>query len=115
MQDELLRCSVDDPRLPRRLYMFLALVALLMMAHYYPLMPEHMAAHFRADGFPNGWQPRESFFLLMIFISASSAVVTFFAPWQSRRKQMLASIFPTGTTGSHRNAGNPRCATLPHP
>ena len=77
---------MNDPRLPRTLYVFLVLLALLMMAHYYPLMPEHMAAHFRADGFPNGWQRRESFFLLTIFVSASSAVVTFFAPWQIASK-----------------------------
>lgn len=78
---------MDDPRLPRMLYFFLVLVCLLMMAHYYPLMPQRMASHFAPDGTPNGWQPRESFFLLMTFISASSAVVAFFAPWRiaSRR------------------------------
>jgi uncharacterized membrane protein len=78
---------VADPRLPRTLYVFLVLVCLLMMAHYYPLMPQRMAAHFAADGHPNGWQPRESFFLLAILLCASSAVVAFFAPWQiaSRR------------------------------
>jgi len=53
-----------------------------MMAYYYPLMPQRMASHFTADGYPNGWQPRESFFLLTIFLCASSAVVAFFVPWQ---------------------------------
>lgn len=69
------------------LYAFLVLVCLLMMAHYYPLMPPRMAAHFAADGYPNGWQPRESFFLLTIILCASSGVVAFFAPWQIASKR----------------------------
>lgn len=73
---------MDEPRLPRMLYVFLVLVCLLMMAYYYPQMPQRMAAHFAADGYPNGWQSRESFFLLTIFLCASSAVVAFLAPWQ---------------------------------
>jgi uncharacterized membrane protein len=68
------------------LYVFLVLVCLLMMGYYYPLMPQRMAAHFAANGYPNGWQPRESFFLLSIVLTASSAVVAFFAPWQIASK-----------------------------
>ena len=77
---------MDDPRLPRMLYVFLVLVCLLMMGYYYPQMPQRMAAHFAADGSPNGWQPREAFFLFMILVSASSAIVAFFAPWQIASK-----------------------------
>lgn len=77
---------MDDPRLPRLLYAFLVLACLLMMAYYYPQMPQTMAAHFAADGLPNGWQPRGTFFALMLLITASSAVVTFFAPWQIASK-----------------------------
>ena len=73
---------MGDPRLPRRLYLFLVLVCLLMLGYYYPQMPQRMASHFAADGSPNGWQPRDSFFLMMFVICASSAIVTFFAPWQ---------------------------------
>ena len=36
----------------------------LMLAHYYPQMPDPMAAHFDGSGQPNGWQSREGFFLL---------------------------------------------------
>ena len=77
---------MDDPRLPRMLYLFLVLVCLLMMAYYYPRMPLRMASHFGADGSANSWQPRKSFFLLSILICASSAVVTFLAPWQIASK-----------------------------
>jgi uncharacterized membrane protein len=80
------RCCVDDPRLPRTAYAFLALSCLLLMAFYYPKMPQRMASHFAADGSPNGWLPREAFFLLMLLVTASSAVTVFFAPWQIARK-----------------------------
>lgn len=75
---------MDDPRLPRFLYAFLFLAGLLMMAYYYPQMPPRMASHFAADGRANGWQSREGFFLLMLLVSASSAVVV--APRQIAAK-----------------------------
>lgn len=77
---------VDDPRFPRVLYVFLVLVCLLMLGYYYPQMPQRMASHFAADGSPNGWQPRDAFFLLMFIVCASSAIVTFLAPWQIASK-----------------------------
>jgi uncharacterized membrane protein len=39
-------------------------VAVLQMAHYYPLMPETMASHFDGAGRPNGFQSRGAFFAL---------------------------------------------------
>jgi uncharacterized membrane protein len=71
---------LDDSRLPRRLYMFLALLGLLMAAYYYPRMPLRMASHFAADGRPNGWQPRESFFLITLVVGSLSGIISFFAP-----------------------------------
>jgi len=52
---------VDDPRIPRFLFAFLFLASLLMMADYYPQMPQRMASHFAADGRVNGWQSRDAF------------------------------------------------------
>lgn len=71
-----------DPRLPRFFYAFLVLVGLLMAAYYYPRMPERMASHFAADGRPNGWQPREGFFLIMLMAGSLSAFISFYAPWR---------------------------------
>jgi len=85
---------VDDPRLPRMLYVFLVLACLLMMGYYYPQMPQRMASHFAADGSPNGWMPRDSFFLLTCLICASSALVTFFAPWQIASKSDVRINLP---------------------
>jgi uncharacterized membrane protein len=73
---------VDDPRLPRFLYTFLFLAGLLMVAYYYPQMPQRMASHFAADGHVNGWQSREAFFVLMQLVYSTSAVVCFLAPRQ---------------------------------
>jgi uncharacterized membrane protein len=73
---------VDDPRLPRFLYAFLALVCLLMMAYYYPQMPQRMASHFAGDGRANGWQSRDAFFVLMLLVTSTSAIVGFLAPRQ---------------------------------
>jgi uncharacterized membrane protein len=64
------------------LYAFLILVCLLMMAYYYPRMPERMASHFAADGSANGWQSRQAFFVLMLLVTSTSAIVGFLAPWQ---------------------------------
>jgi len=85
-QYDLRGCNVNDPRLPRFLYMFLLLAGLLMMAYYYPQMPQRMASHFAGDGRPNGWQSREAFFVLMIVVSSASAVVCFLAPRQIAAK-----------------------------
>ena len=73
---------MDDPRLPRMMYFVLLFSGLLMMAYYYPRMPERMASHFDAGGRVNGWQPREGFFLLMVLVISSSALISFFAPRQ---------------------------------
>lgn len=77
---------MDDPRLPRLLYAFLMLVCLLMMAYYYPQMPQRMASHFAADGRANGWQSRDAFFVLMLLVSSTSAIVGFLAPRQITAK-----------------------------
>ena len=73
---------MGDPRLPRFLYAFLILVCLLMMAYYYPQMPQRMASHFGADGRVNGWQSRDAFFVLMLLVTSTSAIVGFLAPRQ---------------------------------
>ena len=77
---------MDDPRLPRLVYMVLFLANLMIMAYYYPQMPQRMASHFAADGHVNGWQSREAFFILMFLVSSASAVVCFLAPRQIAAK-----------------------------
>ena len=33
----------------------------VVTACYYPVLPDRMASHFGADGFPNGWMPKRDF------------------------------------------------------
>lgn len=77
---------MDDPRLPRFLYACLFAACLLMMAYYYPQMPQRMASHFAADGSVNGWQSRDAFFVLMFLVASTSAIVGFLAPRQIAAK-----------------------------
>ena len=77
---------MDDPRIPRFLYAFLFLACLLMKAYYYPQMPQRMASHFAADGSANGWQSRDAFFVLMLLVTSTSAIVGFLAPRQIAAK-----------------------------
>jgi uncharacterized membrane protein len=77
---------MSDPRLPRLVYACLMIAAVLTIGYYYPQMPQRMAAHFDINGRPNGWQPREMFFLLMVVVIGTSAIVGFVAPRQMMRK-----------------------------
>lgn len=77
---------MEDPRIPRFLYAFLFLACLLMMSYYYPQMPQRMASHFAADGSANGWQSRDAFFVLMLLVTSTSAIVGFLAPRQIAAK-----------------------------
>ena len=72
---------MDDPRFPRTLYFLMLLAGLLEWARYYPLLPEKMAAHFNFDGLPNGWQPKDVFFLLMLVVAVgSTSIIAFLSP-----------------------------------
>ncbi len=73
---------MDDPRLPRFAYWFLLLTGITMVGYYFPQMPHRMASHFAADGRANGWQSRESFFLVMLLVTGLSGVVGFLVPRQ---------------------------------
>ena len=85
---------MDDPRLPRCLYMFLLLSCLLMMTNYYPQLPLRMASHFAVGGRVNGWQSREAFFALILLITSASALVGFVAPRQIAAKSNNRSNLP---------------------
>ena len=48
--------------------------------HYYPLLPDTMAAHFDGAGRPNGWSSRQAFFGLYLFLAALMSFVFFLFP-----------------------------------
>ncbi|HEY4978951.1 MAG TPA: DUF1648 domain-containing protein [Candidatus Acidoferrum sp.] len=69
---------MNTSRLPALVYFLLLALALLQWANAYPQLPETMASHFAADGTPNGWQPKQVFFLLVSIIIAVTSIPTFF-------------------------------------
>jgi uncharacterized membrane protein len=75
---------MNDFRLPTIIYVLLLIFGALHFAQIYPQLPERMASHFAADGTPNGWSPKEFFFLLMGFVVAMSAIPTFLVPLKLR-------------------------------
>jgi uncharacterized membrane protein len=71
---------MNDPRLPKLVFVLLLALGLLQWAHVYPLLPDVMASHFSANGAPNGFQSKPAFFALMFVILGASAFVAFVTP-----------------------------------
>lgn len=47
---------------------FLIAVFVSQCVYYYPNLPPEMASHFGAHGEPNGWMPKEFYFVFMAFV-----------------------------------------------
>ena len=71
---------MNDPRFPRLVFFLMLALGLLQWAHVYPQLPDTIAAHFAANGTPNGYQPKQAFFMLMFVILGLSAFVAFITP-----------------------------------
>ncbi len=57
-------------------------VFLAHCAYYYPALPAKMASHFNAAGEPDGWMPKNSFFIfefvILLVILAEFALIPYF-------------------------------------
>ena len=71
---------MDDARVPKIIYCLMLTVGVLSWARSYPLLPERIASHFRFDGTPNGWQPKDTFFLIMLLVVGLTFLFTFLVP-----------------------------------
>jgi len=71
---------MNNSRFPTLLYFLMLALGVLQWAHAYPQLPETMASHFTGNGTPNGWQPKQAFFLMTSIIIAVTAIPTFLAP-----------------------------------
>jgi uncharacterized membrane protein len=69
-----------DARLPRKIFAVIVFVTLAKATYDYPLLPERMASHFGAGGFPNGWMGKGAFFVVFAVLVLFSTVMVFLAP-----------------------------------
>src|SRR5260370_40548971 len=67
-------------RLPKFVFVLLAVGAAIYFSSLYAQLPEVMAWHFNARGTPNGWQTKSAFFSVLISVSVLAAVVGFGIP-----------------------------------
>lgn len=69
-----------DSRLPKLLFVVLALFAAVYFSSLYAKLPEVVASHFDAYGNPNGWASKQSFLVFFIGVSVIPAVLVFGVP-----------------------------------
>jgi uncharacterized membrane protein len=71
---------MQNPRLPKLLFVLLAAYAAIHFSAYYSPLPAVVASHFNGRGMPNGWQTKPAFFTVFVGVSVLAAVVGFGIP-----------------------------------
>ena len=74
---------MSDTRMPKIVYFLMLLMGLLEGMRAYPQLPDRMASHFDFYGRPDGWQPKEAFFLLMAVVNGMTGLMGFLIPFVS--------------------------------
>lgn len=69
-----------DSRLPKLVFVLLALYAAIHFSDLYAQLPNVVASHFTARGAANGWQTKQAFFQVLVGISVLAAVLGFTIP-----------------------------------
>jgi uncharacterized membrane protein len=69
-----------DSRLPKLLFVFLVLYAVVHFSSVYPRLPGVVASHFNSRGAPSGWQTKEAFFGVFVAVSVLVALIGFAMP-----------------------------------
>lgn len=69
-----------NSRLPKLVFVLLALYAAVHFASVYSQLPGVVASHFNERGAPNGWQPKQAFFGVLVIVSLLVAVIGFAIP-----------------------------------
>jgi uncharacterized membrane protein len=69
-----------DRRLPRLIFVLMAVYAMLRFSSVYSQLPDRVASHFDAHGNANGWQSKSAFFLVFTMVGVLAAVIGFALP-----------------------------------
>ena len=66
-----------DSRLPKLIFVLLALYAAVHFSAVYPLLPSVVASHFDGRGLPNGWQTKQAFFSVFVGLTVLCVLIGF--------------------------------------
>ncbi len=66
-----------DSRLPKLIFLLLALYAAVHFSSLYPQLPGVVASHFDGRGVPNGWQTKQAFFTTVVGVTVLCALIGF--------------------------------------
>lgn len=68
---------MPDARVPRNIFFALVAAAIVQSIYDFPRMPDRVASHFGASGFPTSWMAKSSFFLMYAILIIVAAYVEF--------------------------------------
>lgn len=69
-----------DSRLPKIIFVLLALYAAVHFSSVYPQLPNVVASHFNGRGAPNGWQTKQAFVGVFVGVGVLAAVIGLVIP-----------------------------------
>ncbi|MGA2719124.1 MAG: DUF1648 domain-containing protein [Candidatus Acidiferrales bacterium] len=96
-------------RVPRMIFGVIAACAAVQAVLAFPQLPARMASHFGSSGMPNGWMPKQSFFVVYAAVIGIAALVGYLVPRSIAKKPLERINLPNK---EYRLAPERRAETL---